>query len=57
MIKKEWHDRHKKRLMEIAKLTDTKSEDTLNAGMGEYDYDDIPEDSADTEMSCSSSDG
>ena len=46
-----WHRRYISRLMGVAGLTLFQAEDCLSAGLGEYDYDDEPEDSADDEMS------
>jgi len=51
MEKAEWHERYIKYLQRRAGLTRTEAEDTLNAGMGDHDYDDSPEDSAEEEIS------
>ncbi len=47
----QWHRRYISRLMNIAGVTLFQAENCLHAGLGEYDYDDDPEDSADDEMS------
>lgn len=47
----DWHERYKKELIEVAGIPQTEAEDCLMAGMGKFDYDDNPEDSADDEMS------
>lgn len=51
MTEKEWHERYIIRLMRIANLTRMEATDCLEAGRGEYDYDDDPKASADEEMS------
>lgn len=48
---REWHRRYKARLMEVAKLSEAQAQECLDAGMGEYDYDEEPEEMADSEMS------
>ena len=50
-LKDEWHRRYKARLMEVASIDEKFAQQCLDAGMGEYDYDDDPEDCADSEMS------
>ena len=47
----EWHERYIKRLEEGGDLSRPEAEDALNAGIGEYDYNDSPEDCADEEIS------
>lgn len=47
----QWHDRYKKRLMDVGGLSDSEAQDSLKAGLGEYDHNDTPEDCADEEMS------
>ena len=50
-LKKEgWHRRYKQRLID-AGVDEKFAQDCLDAGMGEYDYEDHPEDCADSEMS------
>lgn len=51
MNRKEWHMRYKRRLMEAAGLSRGEAQDSLEAGMGEYDYNNNPEDWADKEIS------
>ena len=51
MDEKEWHILYIKRLMKVGGLTQTEAEDSLEAGLDAYNYDDDPEDSADDEMS------
>lgn len=46
-----WHRRFKARLIEVAGLTNKQAQEYLDAGMGEYDYDEKPEEMADSEMS------
>lgn len=50
-IKDIWHTKYKKCMMETAKLTDAEAQAALDAGMGEYDYSDDPEEAALEEMS------
>ena len=57
MTPNEWHDRYIARLVVKAEFTYGEAEDNFQAGMGEYDYDDDPEDAADTEMSYWTDDG
>jgi hypothetical protein len=47
----EWHERYKERLISVGLLTESEAQDSLEAGLGNYDYNDVPEDSADDEMS------
>ena len=50
MSKKEWHKIYKQTLIDSG--VDKKfAQECLDAGMGEYDYDDDPEDCAISEMS------
>ena len=51
MTPEEWKERYIARLVVKADFTYREAKDTLNAGMGEHDYDDNPEDAADEEMS------
>jgi len=57
MSPEEWHKRYIAHLQGQAGLTKTEAEDCLTAGMGEHDYDEDPEDSADEEMACWTDDG
>jgi hypothetical protein len=57
MDKEEWHERYMKHIQTKAALTRIQAKDTLNAGMGEYDYNDAPEDAADEELSYWTNDG
>ena len=51
MEKELWHKQYMARMREGAALTEEQAQDNLNAGMGDYDYDDNPEDWADEELS------
>lgn len=51
MNKDEWHRRYKAELMENPHVDEKFAEKCLQAGMGEYDYDEDPEDCATMEMS------
>ena len=46
----EWHDAYFKRLVERG-IDPVLAEATLDAGMGDHDYDDNPSDAADMELS------
>ncbi len=47
----EWHRRYIMRLIAVADITHEQAKDCMEAGIGEHDYGDEPEDSADDEMS------
>lgn len=51
MTKEDWHTRYIARLVTKGQFTYREAKDILQAGIGEYDYDDDPEDAADEEMS------
>ena len=52
-IENAWHERYVARIQErVQDCTREFAEETLQAGMGTYDYDDNPEDAADEELSC-----
>jgi len=51
MDEDEWHQRYKRYFIEHAALTPTEAEDTLQAGIGCYDYSESPEDTALEELS------
>ena len=51
MDREEWHRKYKARLIDVAKISEDDAKASLEAGMGHYDYDDDPADSADEEMS------
>lgn len=57
MNKETWHRRYIQRLVIKGQMTFREAKDILEAGMGNYYYDDDPEDSADDEMSYWSDDG
>ena len=46
-----WHRKYIDRMKTIAGLTEKEAKDALDAGMGEYDYNDNAIDAADSEMS------
>lgn len=50
IMKSQWHARYVERLIGRGKLTYQEAKDALEAGMGDHDYDDDPEDAADTEL-------
>ena len=50
MDKKEWHKKYKQTLIDSG-VSEKFAEDCLQAGMGEYDYDECPIDTATDEMS------
>ena len=47
----EWHRRYKQQIINSSGLSDQEAQDCLDAGMGEYDYNENPEDMALSEMS------
>lgn len=47
----EWHNRYIKRLFDTGCVTREEARNCLEAGIGEHDYDDNPEDAAGHEMS------
>ncbi len=51
MIEKEWHDKYRARMKEMLICDDKFAEETLQAGMGDYDYESDPVDAADEELS------
>jgi len=51
MAKEAWHRRYKDRLIQCGGLTEDQAEASLQAGMGEYDYEVDPKDAADDDMS------
>lgn len=55
MNRKEWHRRYGKRL-EAGGFSYEEAQDSLEAGIGQYDYDESPEDVADEEISLWRSD-
>lgn len=52
-----WHERYELRLMAVAGLSLGEAQDSLMAGMGNYDYSEKPEDEADEEMAYWTNDG
>ena len=46
-----WHERYKERLMSVVLLTKKEAQDSLEADLGNYNYNDVTEDIANDEMS------
>ena len=57
MDREKWHQKYIRTLMEQGGLSYGGAVDCLSAGMGDYDYNDDPEDAALTEISYWSDDG
>lgn len=53
----EWHERYKERLVSVGMFTEKEAQDNIESGLGTFDYNDVPEDYADDEMSYWMSDG
>lgn len=51
MDKEEWHKRYKATIKEALGGWEATAEECLQAGMGNYDYEDNPEEAANMEMS------
>lgn len=50
--KRQWHKRYKAELKRRAGLTNKQAHECLMAGVGDYDYDEDPEDMASEEIDC-----
>ena len=47
-----WHRRYRRRLIDHHGFDSDFARETLLAGMGDYDYEEVPEDAADEEINC-----
>ncbi len=57
MDKEKWHERYIQQLVDMGGINSYEATNILEDGMGDHDYNEDPEDAADTEMSYWTDDG